>query len=153
MFYLFACWVIFHAFSCRLLIFFFKIDFRKIISGIPSECQRVWIQIRPDKTSGLIWVQTVSKSYQQTTVVGKELIIITIPNTKNLSLSPNFKQILKTYLYLGTDLYLKPKVTLQHIQFAIFLPLCWEYLSHDLVKVQMNHRLKNRMQSKIKLLD
>ena len=28
----------------------------------------VWIQIRPDVLSGLIWVQTVCKSYQQTTL-------------------------------------------------------------------------------------
>ena len=47
--------------------------FRKILSGIPSECQTVWIQIRPDILSGLIRVQTVSKGSQQTTLVGKEL--------------------------------------------------------------------------------
>ena len=47
--------------------------FRKILSGTPSECQTVWTQIRPDKMSGLIWVQTVCKSYQQMTLVGKEL--------------------------------------------------------------------------------
>ena len=41
--------------------------FRIVLSGIPSECQIVWIQIRPDILSGLIWVQTVYKSYQQTT--------------------------------------------------------------------------------------
>ena len=40
-----------------------------ILSGIPSECQTDWIQIRPDILSGLIWVQTVCKSYQQTTLV------------------------------------------------------------------------------------
>ena len=35
--------------------------FSKLIfhSGISSECQLVWIQIRPDIMSGLIWVQTV----------------------------------------------------------------------------------------------
>ena len=43
--------------------------FSKNLSGIPSECQTVWIQIRPDKTSGLIWVQTVCKGYQQMTTV------------------------------------------------------------------------------------
>ena len=44
---------------CRLLIFF-KINFlEKILTGLPSECQTVWIQIRLDKMSGLIWVQTV----------------------------------------------------------------------------------------------
>ena len=31
------------------------------------------IQIRPDILSGLIWVQTVCKGYEQTTLVGKEL--------------------------------------------------------------------------------
>ena len=46
--------------------------FRKILSRIPSECQIVWIQIRPDILSGLIWVQTVCKGYQQTTLGGKE---------------------------------------------------------------------------------
>ena len=54
---------------------FYKINFfKKILSGIPSECQTVWIQIRLDILSGLIWVQTVCKGYQQMTPVGKELI-------------------------------------------------------------------------------
>ena len=48
--------------------------FRKTLSGIPSECQTVWIQIKPGILLGLIWVQTVCKCYQQTTPVGKELI-------------------------------------------------------------------------------
>ena len=47
--------------------------FRKILSGIPSECQTDWIQIRPDIMSGLIWVQSVCKSYQQTTLGDKAL--------------------------------------------------------------------------------
>ena len=33
--------------------------------SIPSGCQTVWIQIRPDILSGLIWVQTVCKGYKQ----------------------------------------------------------------------------------------
>ena len=32
-------------------------------------CQTVWIQIRTDVLSVLIWVQTVCKCYQQTTIV------------------------------------------------------------------------------------
>ena len=67
-----APWEIFHAFLC-LLIFFQNKLFRKIFSGIPSECQTNWIQIRPDILSGLIWVQSVCKGYQQTTLGGKEL--------------------------------------------------------------------------------
>ena len=43
--------------------------FRIILSGIPSECQTVWIQIKPDIMSGLIWIQTVCKGYQQTILV------------------------------------------------------------------------------------
>ena len=60
---------------CRLLVDFEIIFFRKIISGRPSECQTDWIQIRPDILSGLILVQTVCKSYQQTTLGDKELTV------------------------------------------------------------------------------
>ena len=54
---------------CCLWIFVFKLNFSKNLSGIPSECLTVWIQIRPDILSGLIWVQTVCKGYQQMTKV------------------------------------------------------------------------------------
>ena len=40
-------------------------NFRQILTGIPSECQTNWTQNRPDGLSGLIWVQTVCKDYQQ----------------------------------------------------------------------------------------
>ena len=36
---------------------------------MPSRCQTVWIQIRPNILTGLIWVQTVCKGYQQATKV------------------------------------------------------------------------------------
>ena len=42
-------------FFCRLLIFFQNQLFQKFLSGIPSECQTDWIQIRPD-----ILLQTIS---------------------------------------------------------------------------------------------
>ena len=58
---------------CCLLIFFKINFFQKILSGIPSECQTVWIQIRPEIILGLILLQTVCKGYQQTTLLGKEL--------------------------------------------------------------------------------
>ena len=61
-------------FSCFFAIcFFFKINFSKKISGIPSECQTICIQIRTDVMSVLIWIQMVCKRYQETTLVGKEL--------------------------------------------------------------------------------
>ena len=49
--------------------FFQNLLFQKIISGTLTECQTVWIQIRTDILSVLIWVQTVCKGYQQTTKV------------------------------------------------------------------------------------
>ena len=60
-------------FICRPLTFFSKSTFSKNLSGIPSECQTVWIQNRPDALSGLVWVQAVCKGYQQMTLLGKEL--------------------------------------------------------------------------------
>ena len=64
----------FFVFTCCLCIFFQNQLFQKILSGIPPECQTDWIQIRPDILSSVIWVQTVCKSYQQTTLGDKELI-------------------------------------------------------------------------------
>ena len=46
--------------------------FRTIVSRIQSECQIDWIQIRPEVLLGLIWVQTVCKDFQQTTLVAND---------------------------------------------------------------------------------
>ena len=44
----------------------------KILSGIPSsQFQIVRIQIRSDVSSDLIWVQTVCKGYEQTSLIVK----------------------------------------------------------------------------------
>ena len=67
----FAPWEIF----CRLLIFFQNQLFRKILSGITYGCQTDWIQIMHDIVLGLIWVQSVCKGCEQTTLVGNELKI------------------------------------------------------------------------------
>ena len=45
--------------------------FLKLLSGIQPECQTVKTQIRSDALSGLIWVQTVCKSYQQTAEINQ----------------------------------------------------------------------------------
>ena len=46
--------------------FFFKINiFERFLSEIPSGSQKIWIQIRPNILSGLIWVQTVFRGYQR----------------------------------------------------------------------------------------
>ena len=64
-------WTLTHC--LQLFVFFQNQHFLKLLSWIPSEYQAVWTQIRPDTLLGLIWVQTVCKGYQQTTLVGKEL--------------------------------------------------------------------------------
>ena len=47
--------------DCRRLSFFKLTFLKKKLSGISSEGQTVWNQIRPDILSGLIWVQAVCK--------------------------------------------------------------------------------------------
>ena len=63
----------FSRFFCLLLIFFKIIFSKNSVRDIPSECQTVLTLIRPDDSSGLIWVQTVCQGYQQTALVGIEL--------------------------------------------------------------------------------
>ena len=65
--------VIFACFICGLLIFHNQL-FKKNLSGIPLECQIDWIQIRPDILSGMVWVQTVCKSYQQMTLYSRQTL-------------------------------------------------------------------------------
>ena len=68
-------------FSCFLLSadFFQNQLFRKILSGIPSECQTAWIQIRIDVILVLIWFQTVCKGYQQTIKVATSKERVEVP--------------------------------------------------------------------------
>ena len=54
-------------FRCRLLTVFKINFFQKILLGTRSECQTVWIQIRTDILSVLIWILTICKGHQQTT--------------------------------------------------------------------------------------
>ena len=49
--------------------------FQKILSGIPSEGEKDWIQMMPNILLGLIWVQSVCKGYEQMTLVGNELTL------------------------------------------------------------------------------
>ena len=51
-----ACWEILHAFASSILTFSIK---KEHLSGVLSEWQTIWIQIRLDVLSGLIWFQTV----------------------------------------------------------------------------------------------
>ena len=56
--------------------------FRKILSGIHSDCQTVGSRSDPSFLSSLIWIQTVCKGYQQMTLGGKELTLF-IQDTSN----------------------------------------------------------------------
>ena len=84
---LFACWVIFDDFLSS-ADFFQNYLFQKILSGTLSECQTVWIQVRTDILSVLIWVQTVCKGYQQTTkfTASKERVKTTPYNLRHRKL-------------------------------------------------------------------
>ena len=80
--------------------FFQNQPFWKIISQIPSECQTYWIQIRPKIESGLIWIQTVCKGYKQTTLVGKELNLISDSCSSALAtilIAPLFGMVIRLY--------------------------------------------------------
>ena len=77
--------------------------FWKILSGILSECQTVWILIRLDILFCLIWVKTVCKSYQQTTLVHKELKTLyqqceVLNKSNNNQSDTNGRQLLNTLL-------------------------------------------------------
>ena len=65
---LFIYWLIFERFFVFCCFFPKATFFRKMLSGISSECQTVWIQVILTKMSCLIWVQTVCKGYQKTTL-------------------------------------------------------------------------------------
>ena len=66
---------------------FYKINFfEKNISGISSACKTVCLQIRLNVLSGLIWVQTVCKGCQLTTLVTMRFVCITVfPKCYNIS--------------------------------------------------------------------
>ena len=74
--------------------------FEKNLPGISSECQTGWILIRPDTQMvfllGLIRAQTVCKSYQQTTLRDKELIL-------NSSLMPIYTKTRKRRVLRPAD--------------------------------------------------
>ena len=91
------------------------------IFSIPSECQTIWIQIRPDILSGLIWVQTVCKGYQQTTTVAprgqrvkyKQLVDTTFwlkPWLKLISFGSNFFHLAKVLATTNSEPKLAPLI-------------------------------------------
>ena len=79
--------------------FISKLTFSKILSRILSDCQTIWTQIRTDKMSVLIWVQTICISYQQTTKVStgkervKEVLVYTFDSVFSFSSSASSSSI------------------------------------------------------------
>ena len=73
--------------------------FQKILSGIPSECQTDWNLIRPDILSGLIWVQSVYKGYEQTTKLSST-------DEFNVQLCPNAISMQFTNLVKNCTIYM-----------------------------------------------
>ena len=106
MFWQLACWVFIHAFVVVSWFFFKKNQlFQKFLTGTLSECQTVWIQIRTNLLSGLIWVQTVCKGYQQTIKVAarKERVM------KNVNPHPPYPKKMDrkmNHIYITTYLLL-----------------------------------------------
>ena len=62
---------------------------------MPLECQTVLIQIRADVLSGMTWVQTVCKDYQQTIKVATsgEIVKYTIDKASNIIMQWSNRQI------------------------------------------------------------
>ena len=82
--------------------FFKNLLFQKTISGIPSVCENIWIQIRPDVMSRLIWVQTVCKGYQQMILEGKELIYPLLPGIIISQPKSDFQQFICIIAFIST---------------------------------------------------
>ena len=63
---------------CLRLLIIFKINIFKQFFQEYHQCRTVWIQIRPDILSGLVWVQTDCKDYQQTALASGSSDIVYI---------------------------------------------------------------------------
>ena len=91
-------WQIMHAFLSS--IFFFKTTLN--FSGILSKCQTVWIQIKPDILSCLIWVQLICKGYQRPTLVSRQIYAIT---AKISWAGPNMRMVFKRLIIFASQGY------------------------------------------------
>ena len=104
-------WVILHSFIVVFRLFFKINFFGKIHSGTPSECQTVWIQIRTDTVSALIWVQTVCKGDKKSPLTWKELNIYEvsciIPSNgrdKSVKFNHSYNDLISIPHHLGQDI-------------------------------------------------
>ena len=63
-----ACWVIFHDFCHMLIILKINVFLKKILSGIPLECQTVCNEIRPD----IVWPDLGPNCLQRLSVINNK---------------------------------------------------------------------------------
>ena len=83
--------------------FFQNLLFQKIISGIPSACQTVWIQIRTNILLVLTWIKTVCRQ-QKLSPAGKSL---SVNNNCNIK------------LFRVQNIYNRPLILLSNMYFLI----------------------------------
>ena len=85
------------ALFCRLLILFQnQLFFQKISSGISPGCRAVWIQIRYNVLSGLKWIQTVCRGYQETRLVSRFVVNHQMTVVMDVTLDPKFLSLKRT---------------------------------------------------------
>ena len=98
----------------------------------------VWIQIRPDKMSGLIWVQTVCNGYKQRTLGGivffKEIRLFQRTNENLLS---NKDSTLRHWLYIVINLLIS-NLGIFFDNWTLYLPV----LSADNLCEQLNPQIR-----------
>ena len=97
----YECWVIFHALLSSAYYFSKSTFLKKIFrEHYLAECQTVWIQIRTDILSVLIWIQTVCKGYQRMTKVAA--------GKKRFKSMCTLDKDQELYIFLSNKIYARP---------------------------------------------
>ena len=86
-------------YACFSVVCYFLFKTTLNFSGIPSKCQTVWIQIKPDILSCLIWVQLICKGYQRPTLVSRQIYAIT---AKISWAGPNMTMVFKRLIIFAS---------------------------------------------------
>ena len=123
---------------CCLLIYF-KINFFEKFFQDYHQCQTVWIQIRPDIMSGLIWIQTICKGYHQMTQTGNEL------SHNNINFKKRFHQQNHFLSQKWCSYYVSKIFNLLKVQYFMYLSMLFDgMLSHMYSLICLKGPLKNR---------
>ena len=111
---------------------FFSQLFRKILSEIPSVSNK----LDPEKISGLIWIQSVSKNCQQITLGGKKL---RIDVTCSVKLNNIFKKIWVSHSRQNCDVSTKKSM------YRWYLTICYMIILpfYTIVQMRFTNTFKN----------